>query len=259
MELADYIKTMKRGEKVPALFIVVLDSELAADADKTSKTKRIEGGALLKAQNCDDNRGMQELRAQLETRVTGEKFPFFGSFEVKERIAMADLGAHARGSLQLDAIIDIIAFGRIYWLWYIYIYRSIDPSIYLSIYLRIGERLMDQLCNLAIDVPLENRMSEAELRDKFSSGNNVFRLEGYFDWLRGTGGKTDLKDASKQLYRLKDRLKDLVGDLRGTAQEEWYKKDQLCGRMAGDQLGDDTTEGCRTYLRNRYHAKFEKR
>jgi hypothetical protein len=37
---------------------------------------------------------------------------------------------------------------------------------------------MDQLCNLAIDVPMEKRMSEADLRVKFSSSNNVFRLEG---------------------------------------------------------------------------------
>jgi hypothetical protein len=59
MELADYISAMKSGEKVPALFIVVLDSELIDEKNG------IQGGALLKAQNCDDNRGMQELRAQL--------------------------------------------------------------------------------------------------------------------------------------------------------------------------------------------------
>ena len=93
MELADYISAMKSGEKVPALFIVVLDSEL------NDEEKGITGGALLKAQNCDVNRGMQELRAQLETRVTGERFPFFGSFEVKKTIALADLGAHTRDLL----------------------------------------------------------------------------------------------------------------------------------------------------------------
>jgi hypothetical protein len=117
---------------------------------------------------------------------------------------------------------------------------------------------MDQLWKLAIDVPVENRMSEADMRDKFSSKENVFRLEGYFDWLRGTG-KTELKNAAIQLGKLKGRLDGLVGHLRGTPLEEWYKKDQECGRMAGDQLGDDTEDGRRTYLRNRYHAKFEKR
>ncbi len=100
MELADYIKTMKRGEKVPALFIVVLDSELADYTDGT-ETKRIEGGAFLKAQNCAENRGMQELRAQLETRVEGGNLAFFRSFEVEEEILMHELGAHAWG-LQID-------------------------------------------------------------------------------------------------------------------------------------------------------------
>ena len=118
---------------------------------------------------------------------------------------------------------------------------------------------MDQLCNLAIDVPMEKRMSEADLRVKFSSSNNVFRLEGYFDWLKGTAGKMALRDAAIELTKLKDRLADLVGTLRGSGHEEWFTLDQECGRMAGDQLGDPRKDGSITYLRNRYHAKFEKR
>ena len=118
---------------------------------------------------------------------------------------------------------------------------------------------MDQLCNLAIDVPMEKRMSEADLRVKFSSGNNVFRLEGYFDWLKGTAGKRALKDAAEELTKLKDRLADLVGTLRGSGHDEWFTLDQECGRMAGDQLGDPRKDGSISYLRNRYHAKFEKR
>ena len=118
---------------------------------------------------------------------------------------------------------------------------------------------MDQLCNLAIDVPMEKRMSEADLRVKFSSSNNVFRLEGYFDWLKGTDGKFALRDAAGELTKLKDQLEELVGTLRGSGHEEWFTHDQECGRMAGDQLGDPRKDGSISYLRNRYHAKFEKR
>ena len=122
---------------------------------------------------------------------------------------------------------------------------------------------MDQLCNLAIDVPIEKRMSENDLRVKFSSGKNVFRLEGYFDWLKGTDGKLALRDAAEELTKLKDRLADLVGTLRGSGHDKWFTLDQECGRMAGDQLGDMLTGPDHSlsisFLRNRYHAKFEKR
>ena len=118
---------------------------------------------------------------------------------------------------------------------------------------------MDQLCNLAIDVPIEKRMSENDLRVKFSSGKNVFRLEGYFDWLKGTDGKLALRGAAEELTKLKDQLEELVGTLRGSGHEEWFTHDQECGRMAGDQLGDPRKDGSITYLRNRYHGKFEKR
>ena len=106
-ELADYIETMKRGEKVPVPFVVALDSELSCKStimeDKWVKIWKDDeegapehpdrGGALLKKQNCNANAGMKALRDALEKTINAdgnEVFkPFFEDLEGKNTIEIA--------------------------------------------------------------------------------------------------------------------------------------------------------------------------
>ena len=120
---------------------------------------------------------------------------------------------------------------------------------------------MDRLRSLTGDGSVDSvvgRMSTKDRNDKFSSDNNVFKLEGYFKWLKGQAGKTELKDAADECWKLKRKLGKMIGNLRDTEQQEWYVKDQKCGKEAGDHLGDPRGEKP-TFLRNCYHSKFEKR
>jgi hypothetical protein len=199
----------------------------------------------------------RELADYIEAIKRGEEVPVLLIVTRDSKLSQGDLegGALLTKQMQANAGMQALrdALGKQF-------FDSLEPEATIEMS-EFCKKLMGRLRSLAVDVAMPKRMSEPEMKRKFSFVKNVFTLEPYFQWLRGRGFlKSHLQTAADQSQKLKDRLGELIGCLRDNlAEQKWYLMDAICGQRGEEQFGDDDHEGRATLIRNPYHGKFEKR